>query len=367
MRFWGNEPFAAWRTERGKESGVETCSRARGGVSGEAPHRGGRSIICAVLLIFLAAATPVFAQGPDVVTLRTDWLPLTYHAPFHLAVRKGYYNAVNIDLKIRDGRGSGNTIQLVANGADTFGLAEAGPVAKSVGQGVPVKMIMGILRRSAAAIIWPTEREIHTPADLKGKRITMCAGEATAILLPAYLKAVNVSPSDIKLVTVDCSAKYSVIAQGLADAALGYAPWAKQQFLALGFKDVRKFDYADVGIVLPATGVVAANKTIETKPDLVRRFIAATSKGWADALKNPEAAFDAMMSAVPALKGKEKALLAEFEDYRPYFTSTATRGRPFGWQSSEDWKQAETILTQYMDVKAQRSVDVYFTNEFIPE
>lgn len=330
-------------------------------------HRRCRAITWAVVLVFLAATVPVFAQGPDAVTLRTDWLPLTYHAPFHLAVQKGYYKTVNIDLKIWDGRGSGNTIQLVGNGADTFGLAEAGPVAKAVGQGVPVKMIMGVLRRSAAGIIWPIEKEIHTPADLKGKRITMCAGESTAILLPAYLKAVNLSPSDVKLVTIDCSAKYSVVAQGLADAALGYAPWARQQFLAVGFKDIRKFDYADVGIVLPATGVIAATKTIETKPDLVRRFVSATLKAWGDGLKNPDEAFDAMINAVPALKGKEKVLRAEFEDYRPYFDSPATRGRPFGWQSPEDWKQAETILAQYMDVKPQRSVDVYFTNQFIPE
>jgi NitT/TauT family transport system substrate-binding protein len=195
----------------------------------------------------------------------------------------------------------------------------------------------------------------------------MCAGEAPAVLLPAFLKSVSLSMSDVKLVTVDCGAKYSVIAQGLADAALGYSPFAKQQFAALGIKEVRKFDYADVGVVLPATGIIGADKTLDTKPDLVRRFIAASLKGWADALKQPELAFEAMATAVPTLKGKERILRTEFDDYRPYFESPATRGKPFGWQSPEDWKLAEAILTQYMDVKPQPSVDVYFTNKFIPE
>jgi NitT/TauT family transport system substrate-binding protein len=326
-------------------------------------------LLALALAVLLGGATwdTAAAQGLESVTLRTDWLPLSYHAPFHLALEKGYYRAANLDVKVLDGRGSGSTIQLVGNGADTFGLAEAGVLAKSVGQGVPVKMVMGILRRSAAGILWPADRGIQTPADLRGKRITMCAGEATAVLLPAYLKAVNLSPGDVKQVTVDCGAKYSVIAQGLADAAVGYAPFARQQFFGLDIKDVRKFDYADVGVVLPATGVIASTKTIDTKPDLVRRFVAASLRGWADALGSPDTAFEVMASAVPALKGKEKVLRAEFDDYRPYFESPATRGKPFGWQSAEDWKLAETILAQYMDVKPQPSVDVYFTNKFIAD
>jgi NitT/TauT family transport system substrate-binding protein len=325
-------------------------------------------IFFAIVVAFaLGSHASAMAQGLDAVTLRTDWLPLSYHAPFHLALEKGYYRAANIDLKILDGRGSGNTIQVVGNGADTFGLAEASVLAKAVGQGVPVKMIMGILRRSAVGVNFPADKGIQVPADLRGKRITMCAGEAPAVLLPAFLKSVNVPTSDIKLVTVDCGAKYSVIAQGLADAALGYSPFAKQQFAALGIKDVRKFDYADVGVVVPATGIIAADKTIDSKPELVQRFIGASLKGWADTLKNPEAAFDAMASAIPTLKGKERILRTEFDDYRPYFESAATRGKPFGWQSPEDWKLAETILIQYMDVKPQPSVDAYFTNRFIAQ
>jgi NitT/TauT family transport system substrate-binding protein len=327
----------------------------------------GSLTLALVVLLGGVAVNTAAAQALDAVTLRTDWLPLSYHAPFHLAIEKGYYRAANLDVKILDGRGSGSTIQLIGNGADTFGLADAAVLAKSVGQGVPVKMVMGILRRSAAGILWPAEKGIQAPADLRGKRITMCAGESTAILLPAYLKAVNLSPSDIKLVTVDCSAKYSVIAQGLADAAVGYAPFARQQFFALGVREVRKFDYADVGVVLPATGVIASNKTIESKPELVRRFVTASLRGWADALRSPDTAFEVMGNAVPILKGKEKVLRTEFDDYRPYFESPATRGKPFGWQSAEDWKLAETILAQYMDVKPQPSVDVYFTNKFIPD
>jgi NitT/TauT family transport system substrate-binding protein len=305
------------------------------------------------------------AQAPEAVTFRLDWLPLSYHGPFHLAATSGYYRAAGIDLKILDGKGSGNTIQLIANGADTFGFADAGVVAKSVSQGVPVKMVMGVFKRSAIALMTPAETGIKTPQDVKDKRVATCAGDSAGILLAAYLKAVNVP--GVKLVTVDCGAKYTVVAQGKADVTAAYGPYGRTTFTALGVKEVRKFDYTDAGLLLPGHGIIASLKTIESKPDLVRNFVAATARGWVEARKNPAAAAKALTAAVPLMKGKEATLEAEFKEWLEYLDTPNTAGKPFGWQSAEDWKKAEAILAQHMDVKPQPSVESYFTNRFIGE
>ena len=317
------------------------------------------------LACLVALAAPGPAQNLEVVTMRMDWLPISYHAPFYLAVAKGYYKAAGIDLKMQDGRGSGTTVQLIANNVDTFGLADAAVVAKSISQKVPVKVVMGVFRRSAMAIVFPTKNGIRTPADLKDKKLATCAGDSTVILLPAYLKAVGLSMDDVRIVTVDCGAKYTVVAQGLADATLGFGPYGKTMFEASGVTDISKLDYADAGITLPSHGIIASTKTIETKPDLVRRFVAATAKGWTEAREAPDVAVEAMVSAVPLMKPKEAALRTELRGYINYLDTTETKGKPFGWQSPEDWKKAESILVQYMDLKPQSFVDAYFTNAFI--
>jgi NitT/TauT family transport system substrate-binding protein len=67
------------------------------------------------------------------------------------------------------------------------------------------------------------------------------------------------------------------------------------------------------------------------------------------------------------LKGRDQVLNTEFEGYAAYLDTPATQGRPFGWQSPDDWKIAEEILVQYMDMKRQASVEAYFTNQFISE
>lgn len=320
-------------------------------------------LLVLVSLVMLALTVP--AQTLEPVSMRMDWLPISYHAPFYLAVARGYYKAQGIDLKMQDGKGSGNTIQLIANNVDTFGLADAAVVARSISQKLPVKLVMGVFRRSAMAIVYPAKNGIRTAADLKGKKLATCAGDSAVILLPAYLKASGLSMDDVKIVTVDCGAKYTVVAQGLADATLGFGPYGKTMFGGAGITDIQELDYADAGITLPSHGVIASTKTIETKPELIKRFVTATARGWMDARESPDAAVAAMVAAVPMMKGKDAVLSTELRGYIAYLDTPDTKGKPFGWQSTEDWKKAEAILVQYMDLKAAPSVDAYFTNKFV--
>jgi NitT/TauT family transport system substrate-binding protein len=325
-------------------------------------------VALAALLPTLAVGGGVSAQAPEPVSLRLDWSVISYHIPFYLANSRGYYRDAGLAVTIQEGKGSSGTVQLVGNGADTFGYADGAVVAKAIGTGVPVKMVMGILKNSPMALVYDGASGLASPHDLKGKRVSTCAGQATGVLLPAYLAAVGVPVADVKIVNTQCGPPiYQAVAQKQADAAASYGPPGKTYLTALGIKDIRRFEFADVGIALPAHGMITSLKVLETRPETVRRFLAATVKGWTEARKSPEAAIEATVAALPLLRGKEAVLRAEFEDYVKYIDTPNTRGKPFGWQSPEDWKKAEATLVQHMDLKRQPSVDAYFTNDFLPK
>ncbi len=55
------------------------------------------------------------------VTLTLNWVPYGEHAPFYYGVKKGFYSAEGIDLTIKSGTGSGNTILQVSQDKTTFG------------------------------------------------------------------------------------------------------------------------------------------------------------------------------------------------------------------------------------------------------
>jgi NitT/TauT family transport system substrate-binding protein len=185
------------------------------------------------------------------------------------------------------------------------------------------------------------------------------------IFLPAYLKAIGLQPTDITVNNVDCGSITPLFVAGKADLITGFTPGSLSNLTRAGLTNVSHLDYADAGIVLPSTSIVASTKAIETNPGLVRRFVAATRRGWEEALKDPAAAVAIELRSFPALQGQDKVFAAELKGYGDYTSTPNTAGKPFGWQSPDDWKAAEKIMVEYMEMKPLASTDGYYTNEFI--
>lgn len=301
------------------------------------------------------------AAAEDKVSLRLDWTTLGYHAPFYYGAAKGFYKEAGLEVDIGEGKGSSSTITLVGNKADDFGFADATTAARLVSaSGVPVKVAMGIFQRSTLSLFFP-KGKLNTPQDLAGKRIALCAGDGIAVYIPAYIKAINLKPSDVSLLNFDCSVKYATVARGQADVVASYGTAGKPLLEAVGVAEVGKFDFADAGISLPSHGIVVARDTIAAKADLVRRFVAATGKAWEAARQNPDAAVAAVIAAKPLLKDKDALLKSTFLEALQYLGGTP--GKPFGWQSPEDWSKAEQTLVEFTGV-AKVAPEEFYTNEF---
>jgi NitT/TauT family transport system substrate-binding protein len=321
------------------------------------------SAICRLVLVgafssFLWYLTPAIAQ--DNVSLRLDWTTLGYHAPFYYGVAQGYYKDAGLNVQIGEGKGSSTAIALVGNNADDFAFADATTAAKLISDKLPVKVVMGIFQRSTLSLFFRKDA-MQTPKDLVGKRISMCAGDGISVYLPAYLKAIQLKPSDVQVLTMDCSVKYTVVAQGQADAVASYGTAGRPLLLAVGISEVGKFDFSDAGIALPSHGIIASSEKIKASPDVVRRFVAATARSWEEARRNPEAAVAATVAAKPLLQGKEASLKSTLLESLQYLG--AVEAKPMGWQSPEGWTKAGSMLVEYAGTK-KVAPEEFYTNEF---
>ncbi len=320
--------------------------------------------LVAMVLMCVLSLSGAARAADQSATLRLDWTPLGYHAPFYLGVAKGYYRAAGIDLKIVAGKGSQNVATLTGNGSDEFGFADASTTAQLIGQGLPVKVVMGILQRSTLALFYTRESGIKTPADLKGKRIVLCPTDGLAAYLPAFLGHSGLTMADISLTRVDCSIKYSYFAQKNADAIGGYGTAGPALLEAVGIHDPGKFDYAEAGIFLPSHGIIASDAQIKSDPALIHNFVAATAKSWDDARAHPDEAVKAFMAANP-LQENDKLVKDTLVYAFDYLETPGSKGHPFGWQSPAEWVQTTALLEKYTDMKPPSSPDVFYTNEFV--
>ena len=317
-------------------------------------------MFAALLTVMLAA--PAWAD--DAVSLRLNWYMGGVHAPFFLGKERGYYREAGLDLTVNEGRGSANTAQVVAAGTDTFGLADSSSVMRLVSKDAGIRTVMSLLNTSSFGVISLAETGIRTPKDLEGKKLAITAGDALTQLFPAFAGFNKLDTSKITLVQIDPAGKVVALLEKRVDAILGGLD--DQYFLVKqkGF-DPAGMAFAKNGVNTVGLTILTQDATIAARPELVRRFVAATQKSWAAAKADPDAAIAALMKAKQGLDfdSQKNQLVADL----PNLVSSATEGKPIGWGALSDWESTEKLLKQYGNLETDRPASAFFTNDFLPQ
>jgi NitT/TauT family transport system substrate-binding protein len=317
-----------------------------------------RTIVLAVLS--LVAAT---AGAQDKVSLRLNWYLGGLHVPFYYGKERGFFAAEGIDLTINEGRGSANTVQVVAAGSDTFGMADSSSVITTAAKGADVKSVMSLLNSTGYSVVSLAEANIKTPKDLEGKKVAVSPGDPLGSLLQAVCKANSVDCGKVSMVQVDPAAKVVTVLEKRADALLG---GADDQYFLIKQRGLQPaaMRYADWGANIVGMTIMTKTDTIKANPDLVRRFVRASVKSWDEAKKNPGAAVDAALKAKPDLNRQSTLdqLMVDIE----LLDSKNSKGR-VGWGAQADWDQTLAILKQYRELKTDSPWTAFHTNEFVPQ
>lgn len=316
-------------------------------------------------VFFIALPHQAYSQQLEKATLRLNWVISGVHVPFVVAKDKGFYKEEGIDLSIFEGQGSGTAVKLVAAGQDTFGLGIYGAMLNAIAKEAEVKGIFSIGQRSEEAIITLVESGIKEPKDLKGKSIAAAPGSASSALLPVFLKAVGLSEADVKVIQLAGEAGRMALIRKQIDADVAFVTDAVPQLEHAGVK-VNIMDWADYGLNLPGVGVFASNKTIKEKPELIKRFLKATAKGWGYTALNMDESLDIVKKAYPQIKEKE-VLRRQLIYAIDRIATPNTKGKPIGWHSPKDYEASLELLFKYAGLGKKLTFEECVTNEFIPD
>jgi NitT/TauT family transport system substrate-binding protein len=206
--------------------------------------------------------------------------------------------------------------------------------------------------------------DVKTPKDLKGKRVGFATGSSTGALLPAFLAANGLSPSDISVVNVESASVPASLAERKVDAIAVFATGdAVIVELGTGNK-VRNFLYADAGINVLGTGLIVNNDVLKNNPDLVRKVVRATIRGWEYAQQHPEEAVGAGLKRSEG--GKQDVFMRQLTETFKLLHTRNSEGKPLGWMSEADWEDSLKLLRQYFGLEGNRPAKDFYTNDFLP-
>jgi NitT/TauT family transport system substrate-binding protein len=325
------------------------------------------SWVAAAIVLAGSAGTAV-AQAPlDHVSVRADVFFYGAHVPIMLGIVDGIYKKHGIDATFATGRGSGTTIQTVANMSDQFGFADGATLVRLTAQGLHAKQIVGMLQTGSIAVMTLPDSNITKPQDLNGKTTGFAPGSATDQLFPAFAKKTGIDLASIKGLSVDPPTRDSLFLLKKIDFDIALAA-AQLPILEerCGCK-LNLMRFSDYGLSLMSNGIVASDKLIAENPDLVRRFAAATVEAIGAAVANPQHGVDDFMQYAPNAGFSRNVVTAQWNEAIRLLHTPRTKDKPYGVMDDKDWQDTIDLLTEYVNLpKGAVTPDMVFTNAYLP-
>jgi NitT/TauT family transport system substrate-binding protein len=320
-----------------------------------------------LLTLILSLAAPVWPPVPawagERVTFRMNWYWRGIQAPFALALERRYFEQAGLDVELLEGRGSATTVQLVGTKADTFGFADGFTVMLNAARGVPVRAVATPINGSSFALVSLEEAGIRGVKDLEGKRLGITPGDGNTQVWPAVVAAKGLRSERIQLVQMDPRAKGPALTERRVDAVLGSAADLPVTLGLRGFR-TRVLTFAELGV--PAVGftIIAHPDTIRDRPDVVRRLVAASLRGFEEASRAPDAAVRALTRLAPLVEAE--AARHQLTVDLSFLFSPANVRRRIGYGPPEDWQATLDTLKRYRELDTTLPADAFYTNEFVP-
>jgi len=294
-----------------------------------------------------------------VVTL--DWTPNTNHTGLYVAKDKGYYEEAGLDVQIIQ-PGEGTADQLVAANKAQFGVSYQESVTLARLENVPVVSIAAVIQHNTSGFASVKDKGILTPKDFEGKRYGGWGSPIEKATLKALMDKYGGDVEKVDILTTGATDFFAASEKDV-DFAWIFEGWtgieAKLKGIELNYVDLGKENEA-LDYYTPV--LITNEDNIKNNPELVEKFMEATSKGYESAIENPAEAAQILLDNAPELN-------PELVKASQEFLSTKYRDDAdvWGYQKEEVWQRYTDWLYDNKLIESKIDVKKAFTNDFLPE
>jgi NitT/TauT family transport system substrate-binding protein len=321
-----------------------------------------RYLPAAAAALLIVSSGGAHASRPlEKAILTLQWLTQCQFAGYYVGLEKGYYRDEGIDLVIRPGASDSNPIQTVTVGAAHFGTRWFADLVKAVDGGAPVLSLAQIFGSSGLVLVTRADSAIRHPRDFVGKRVGIWFF-GNEVQFYALMRQSGVDVAKVKVSPLQTSLKPFLSRELDVINTMTYNELPALLRAGVKRSELRVFDFADFGLDFPGDVLFTRRALLKERPDLARRMVRASLRGWADALKDPEGAVrivlkhDRSGNLDPAHQRFQMAEVARL---------VRVGGRALGAHSAQDVDRVAGILANNgLIARAPRHEDIY-TNDLL--
>ncbi|MBT1165532.1 ABC transporter substrate-binding protein [Bifidobacterium simiarum] len=238
------------------------------------------------------------STGLKKVTFMLSWAPDTNHIGVYVAKNKGYFKEAGLDVDIVAVAQAGAE-QAVSNGVADFALSNMTNVGNYTLKGAQIKQVMQVQQKPSA--IWcalASNKNIKSPKDFDGRTFATFGSNEDDAVLKRMIQH-DGGKGQFDKVTVGTST-FQTLSSGKADFGGFYATWEGVQAEMEG-PALNCFTEPDYGVPgnADSIGIITNTKTIKNDPELVKKFVQASQKGYEYAYEHPDDAASILVKEAP--------------------------------------------------------------------
>jgi NitT/TauT family transport system substrate-binding protein len=298
--------------------------------------------------------------------IRLDFIIGGKHAPWYVALEKGFYAKRGLAATIQASTGSADTVRTIGSGGADFGFADIATmiVAKSRGTPVQAAAQFGYV---GATILWRDEGVIKSIKDLPGKSWAISPGQAQWFLMPAYARVNKIDFKAIKIQETAAPIQPASLATKRADFIVMFRASndevAEMAAAKVGVKLTRVF-MKDTGLDIYGTSLIVKDEDIKKRPEFVRAYVEGTLEGLRYARDNQEEALKILLKHKPEL---DSALTTQQlkNALTEVFLPLESVNIAMAYMKPEIMDKTVKVVNEYFDVGRKVAAKEVYTNQFI--
>jgi len=330
-----------------------------------------RVLLAALAGLGLQAGAAQAQEKPlDKVKFNLAWLPQGSTGGVLVAAAKGFYAEAGLEVQTQRGYGGQRTVNEIDQGLFEFGYGDPISVILNRANGGKTVMVGAINTVWPAALCYlnkPTHK-ITGLAAIKGMSLGGGAASPLQNIVPAWLQANGLPANHLKLLRLDPSVINPSFLDGKIDLAECWEGANKPLLDALAAREgktVGMLRYRDFNLDIYGNGIVTSEKLIASKPELVKRFVAATYRGYEYMRQHPEEAAE-LIAASNKLTAKA-ILLQQIKETNDIISDAGADNKKLGFIRADRMHGTIEFAKKAFHVTAAVRGGEVYTNRFISD
>ena len=298
------------------------------------------------------------------ITFVLDWTPNTNHTGLYVAQEKGYFEEAGLEVEIVQPPEDGAEV-LVASGKAQFGVSFQDSMAAAlVGENaLPITAVASIIQHNTSGIISRKGEGMDTPKGMEGHTYATWNGPIELATLEQVVENDGGDFSKVELIPSTVTDEVSALKSNSVDSIWIFYAWAGVKTQLEGL-ETDYFAFADMDPVFDyyTPVIISGNEFLEENPETAKAFLEALSKGYNDAMENPEEAAEILCNAAPELD--KELVLASQEYLKDQYQAEAPQ---WGYIDAERWNAFYQWLNENELLEEDVPLDTAFSNDYLPE